>query len=97
MDRCQTILPPRPPPLTTLRASLGALWFRLSTALLAALRRAARPARRATRLTDGGLQVCTPILTAPIINEGTAPISAQQETPADDRWLRPTAPLPQRG
>lgn len=96
MDRCQTILPPEPPALTTLRASLGAFWFRTSTALGKALRRASQPspqARPAAPWNEPG----TPVLTAPIGNAGTDPSSAPQVTPEDDSWLRPTQVLPPPG
>jgi hypothetical protein len=93
MDRCQTILPPQPPPLTTLRASLGALWFRASTAIRGALYRASRPPRRA-RLTPVN-EPCTPVLLSPVSNQGASPIHSPPATPEDDRWLRPTQVLPQ--
>jgi hypothetical protein len=93
MERCQTILPPRPPPLTTFRASLGALWFRASSAVRGALQRASRPPRRA-RLSAPENEPCTPILVSPAYDDSAPQRPLQQETPEDDRWLRPTEVLP---
>ena len=94
MDRCQTILPPQPPPLTTLRASLGALWGRVSRAFRGALRRASRPPPRPRVLTASA--AATPVLVAPVSNELAPPVDSPQGTPEDDRWLRPTQVLTQR-
>lgn len=93
MERCQTILPPRPPPLTTFRASLGALWFRASSAVRSALQRASRPPRRA-RLSAPEDEPCAPILACPADVDSAPQTSLEHETPEDDRWLRPTEVLP---
>jgi hypothetical protein len=94
MDRCQTILPPQPPGLTTLRASLGALWFRLSSAFRGALRRASRPPPRPRITTANALSA--PVFVTPASNPCASPVRAPQGTPEDDKWLRPTQVLPQR-
>jgi hypothetical protein len=99
MDRCQTILPPQPPAFTTLRASLGALWFRISTAFRGAVRRASRPPPRPRILTASPLLtpvLVTPVLVAPVSDELASPVHSPQGTPEDDRWLRPTQVLTQR-
>lgn len=90
MDRCQTILPPQPPALTTLRASLGALWGHVAGALRGAVRRASRP--RIGALKAPGV----PSFAAPVSNALASPVDAAQGTPDDDKWLRPTRSLPRR-
>jgi hypothetical protein len=92
MERCQTILPPAPPPLTTFRASLGALWFRASSAFRVALRRSSRPPRRVS-LAVATNEPVTPVLTAAACNGGTLPMIDGAITPEDDKWLRPTQVL----
>jgi hypothetical protein len=97
MERCQTILPPCPPALTTFRASLGALWFRASSAVRSVFHRASRPPRR-PRLTAPVQEPCTPVLSAPTSSgQLTLPQCVPQAMLADDRWLRPTEVLPPNG
>ncbi len=97
MERCQTILPPCPPALTTFRASLGALWFRASSAVRSVFHRASQPPRR-PRPTARGPEACTPVLSAPTSSgERRPPPRAPESMLADDRWLRPTEVLPPHG
>ena len=96
MDRCQTILPPPPPPMTAFRATLGALWFRISSAGHRALRVVRRAPTGPRRLATGNAPA-TPILSLHALTGQAGPTSAQRVTPEDDRWLRPTQVLPLQG
>jgi hypothetical protein len=96
MDRCLTILPPRPPPLTAFRAAVGARWF----AVISAFRRALRLARRASAPPPPPARMSEPSTKSVSLHafHDTAPAPAgPHETPDDDKWLRPTEVLPLRG
>ena len=91
MERCLTILPPPPSWLTTVRAALGARWFRSASAMRCALRRTQRAPVRAAIVMN---ERVTPMLSLHACDALAAPSSADRITSEDDRWLRPTETLP---
>jgi hypothetical protein len=97
MESRQTILPPPPPPFVTLRASLGALWFRATSAVHGALHHTAARSRRARPQCSAPIpaQILTPLPQAPSYSGVTLRMISRRTCPINDKWLRSTHVLGQ--
>ncbi len=97
MDFHQTVLPPPPSTLISLRASLGALWFRASSAVHDAIRHnAARTRRARPRIAlPAPTEALASLLEAPSFEGATLRKIPRVTCPINDKWLRTTHVLDQ--